>query len=157
METKVLISAELAEFLQSGMSIVMATRNGELEPAGANAWAARVHDEGDRLTVFLYEEAAREMLKNLEAFPQIALDFDLPTTHRACQVKGLYVASRPALDAERPLVERQVEGFHRDLEVIGIPSPMFAGWKTWPCIAIVVQVTALYEQTPGPGTGEPLR
>jgi hypothetical protein len=157
MEPKALISKELAEFLQCGLSIVMATRNGELEPAGALAWAARVHEERDRLTVFLYEEAAREMLTNLESYPQIALDFDLPTTHRACQVKGLYVASRPALEAERPFVEQQVEGFRRDLETIGIPYPMFAGWKTWPCTAIEVRVTALYEQTPGPGTGEPLR
>jgi hypothetical protein len=134
-----------------------ATRNGDLEPDGAWAWAARVHDDRSRLTVFFYEDAAREMLRNLETHPEIALDFDLPTSHRACQVKGLLVSSRRARKAERPEVERQVEAFAVDLEAIGIPRAMTAGWKTWPCMALEVRVTELFEQTPGPGAGEPLR
>ncbi len=156
MKKKVLISDELADFLQSGLSIVVATRDGDLEPDGAVAWAARVEDERDRLTVYLYEEAARQMLRNLEKHPEIALDFDLPTTHRACQVKGTFVSARPAREEEHALVERQADAFGRDLEAIGVPFGMFAGWKTWPCIAFEVRVAELYEQTPGPGTGGPL-
>jgi hypothetical protein len=34
---------------------------------------------------------------------------------------------------------------------------MTAGWKFWPCVAIDLRVTELYEQTPGPGAGELLR
>ena len=150
------ISDELTEFLESGLSIVVATRDGELQPDGAAACAVRVHDDRARLTVFLYERAARDMLRNLESHPGIALDFDRPTSHRACQVKGLYVASRRARAAERAVVERQVDAFATDLEAIGIPRAMMAGTKTWPCLALEVRVTELFEQTPGPGTGEPL-
>lgn len=151
------ISDELVEFLQSGLSIVVATRDGDLQPDGAVAWAARVHDDREGLTVFLHEQAAREMLANLAAHPEIALDFDRPTSHRACQVKGVHVATRRARASERALVERQLEAFAGDLEAIGIPRAMTGGGTTWPCTALELRVTQLFEQTPGPGTGEPLR
>jgi hypothetical protein len=151
------IPDELATFLESGLSIVVATRDGALQPDGAVAWAARVHDDRRRMTVFLHEQAVREMLANLESHPEIALDFDRPTSHRACQVKGLHVRARRARASERALVERQVHAFAADLEAIGIPLAMTAGWNTWPCMALELRVTQLFEQTPGPGTGEPLR
>ena len=157
MKSEVLIPKGLVTFLESGLSIVVATRNGDLEPDGAGALAVRVHEDRARLTVFLYHEAAAQMLRNLKSHPQIALDLDLPTTHRACQVKGLYVSSRPAREEERPEIERQLEGFIADLEAVGIPRAMMEGWKTWPCTALEVRVSELFEQTPGPGTGEPLR
>jgi hypothetical protein len=97
------------------------------------------------------------MLRNLTAYPQIALDFDSPTTHRACQVKGVYLSSRQAEPSERGLVDQQVDAFAADLDAIGIPGAMLQGWKTWPCTALEVRATALLEQTPGPGTGERLQ
>lgn len=157
MAEKTRISDELASFLESGLAIVVATRDAELQPYCAWGWAAKVERDRSVLTVFLYEDAAREMLKNLEAHPEIAIDLDLPTSHRACQLKGFHESSRPARASERALVEKQVEAFSADLDRIGIPRAMTAGWETWPCTALEVRVTELYEQTPGPGAGEPLR
>ena len=156
-KAEVVIPEELGAFLESGLAIVVATRNSDLEPDGAAALAVRVHENRATLTVFFFHEAATEVLRNLESHPEIALDLDLPTTHRACQVKGLYLSSRPAREEERPEIERQVEGFVADLEAIGIPRAMMAGWVLWPCTALEVRVTELFEQTPGPGAGEPLR
>src|SRR5512134_359407 len=116
MPEKLLISDELATFLESGLSIVVATRDRELQPDGATAWAARVHQDRTGMTVYFYVEAGREMLRNLDSCPEIALDFDLPTSHRACQVKGVYVSSRPAGEEQRAEVERQAGAFAADLE-----------------------------------------
>lgn len=148
---------ELAQFLASGLSIVIGTRDRDLEPAGAVAWAAVVGRDRSRLTVYLHPDAGRDLLRNLETCPEIALDLDLPTSHRACQVKGRYLSSRRARAAERPEVERQLEAFAADLERLGIPRAMSNGWQTWPCTAIEIAVTHLFEQTPGPGTGEPIK
>jgi predicted pyridoxine 5'-phosphate oxidase superfamily flavin-nucleotide-binding protein len=152
-----LISRELEEFLQSGLSIVVATRDDDLQPDGAVAWAALVHDDRAGLTVYLHDTAAKQLLRNLRKHPEIALDFDLPTSHRACQVKGRYLSSRKARAGERTEIERQLEAFGADLETIGIPRAMLSGWQAWPCSALEVRVTELFEQTPGPGAGEPLR
>ena len=150
------LSDELATFIESGLSIVVGMRDVSLRPDGAAAWAVRVHDDRVHLTLFMYAETAARLLPILATVPQVAIALDLPTTHRACQVKGVVVSTRPAIDDERPEVERQLDAFNRDLEELGIPRAMFSGWKSWPCTAIVVRATALFEQTPGPGAGEQL-
>ena len=157
MQTELVLSEAMSSFLESGMSITVATRDGNLAPDGAPAWAARVHEDATGLTLFLYEEAGRRMLRNLEAHPGIAILFDRPSQTRACQVKGMFLSSRKARAAERAEVERQFDALAADLEAIGIPRAMTAAWKHWPCLAFDVRVTALFEQTPGPGAGEPLR
>jgi hypothetical protein len=148
------VSEELAAFLECGLSIVIATRDPELQADGAPAWAAKVHEDRAHLTVFVQAQAAPAMLANLEYHPEIAILFDLPSSHRACQVKGRLTASRKARASERPEITRQAEGFRTDLESIGIPKAMTAEWKPWPCVALELRVTQIFEQTPGPGTGE---
>ena len=157
MTARRLISDELAGFLQSGVSINVATRDDELQPDGAVAWAASVHENRSHLTVFLPESSGRAMLRNLKVHPEIAIVFDKATSHRACQVKGRFASTRRSKVAERAEVERQLDGLFMDLEAIGIPRAMAAGWKIWPCVAIDLRVTQLFEQTPGPGAGEPLK
>ncbi len=150
------IGDELASFLESGLAIVIATRDADLQPDGAWAWAARVHDDREHVTVFLHPDGAAAMRRNLDVHPEIALAMDLPSNHRACQVKGVCIGSRPARRAERVHVERQIEAFRADLESIGVARGLNAAWSLWPCAALEIRVTHLFEQTPGPGTGEPL-
>lgn len=157
METKPLITDELAGFLESGLSITVGTRDGELESDAARGWAVRVHHDHTHLTVFVFDQAADALLRNLALYPQVALAIDRPTDNRACQVKGHFVSSRPARFDEEAEVERQVDGFLKELEMLGIPRAMTAGWRSWPCVAIELRVTQLFEQTPGPGAGEPMR
>jgi Pyridoxamine 5'-phosphate oxidase len=152
-----LISDEVADFIESGLSINIGTRNGKLEPDGAIAWAVQVHADRSQLTLYLHKEAAKAMLRNLRVHPEIAVLFERPTSHRACQVKGSFVSKRPAKPPERAKVERQMDGFFSDLEGIGIPRALLAELEVWPCVAIQIRATELFEQTPGPGAGEPLR
>lgn len=151
------ISDDLARFLESGVAITVATRDGDLQPDGAWGWAVRVHDDREHVTLYLHENGASAMLRNLHEHPEIAIVLDHPSTHRACQVKGFYESSRKARKDESGFVKRQVEGFAADLEAIGIPREMTAAWNPWPCMAISLKVTSLFEQTPGPGAGEPMR
>ena len=151
------ISLELAEFLESGLAIVVGTRDGDLNPDGAVAWAVEIDEDRGQLTLFMHEIAAAEMLRNLKSHPEIAINLDQPTSHRACQVKGVYLSHRPARADERELVDRQCYGFADDLEKIGFPRALTTAWQNWPCTALEVRVTQLFEQTPGPGTGGPLR
>jgi Pyridoxamine 5'-phosphate oxidase len=152
-KTKTPLDEDLARFLESGLAITVATRDGEMQPDGSWAWAVRVEDGGSELSVFLYEEAAAAMLRNLTAHPEIAIVVDQPTSHRACQVKGTFLSSRPARPEERAEIERQVGLFRADLGVIGLPAGLTAGWVLWPATALRVRVTDVFEQTPGPGTG----
>lgn len=151
------ITTSLAGFLESGLAITVATRDAQLQPDGAWAWAARVEKDLTHMTLFFFEQAAPDVLRDLKCCPWIAAVLDRPTSHRACQVKGTFVSSRPGRPSERKLVERQVEALRADLERIGLPLALTAGWTYWPSVALRVRVEQLFEQTPGPGAGEPMR
>jgi hypothetical protein len=71
-------------------------------------------------------------------------------------VKGEFVAMRQADETEQAPVVAQWNGFVTSLEHVGIPRALTAAWTTWPAVAIRLRVTALFEQTPGPGAGAPL-
>ncbi len=152
-----LISRRLAEFLQSGLSIAVAARDGGLRPSGARAWAATVEEDGSHLTVFLYAKSAESILRDLRKRPPVAVVFDRPTDARACQIKGTFAGSRRARPEERGELERQVGGLFEQLGKIGFPRTLLTGWKFWPAAAIRIRVTDLFQQTPGPGAGEPMR
>jgi hypothetical protein len=148
------ISEELAGFLQSGVSISIGTRDGNLAPNGTRAWAVTV--DGDRLhvTAFLSAKTAAPLLRDLQAHPEVALVFDRPSDSRACQIKGTYLESRRGRAAERKEIDRQVGEFFTDLERIGFPPKALAGWTMWPVVAIRMRITDVFHQTPGPGAGE---
>lgn len=152
-----MIPDELAAFLQSGISISLATRDARLAPSGARVWAAALDDDRVHLTAYVLAAAAPRVLADLEDNGQAALSFARPADHRTIQVKGTFVESRPAADAERAEVDRQVGGFLRELEGIGIPRAMFANYQWWPAVAIRLRTFELFNQTPGPGAGERLR
>lgn len=151
------IPEELADFLASGLSISIGTRDAALAPEGTRGWAVTVDGDRTHLTAYLTAKTAGSILRNLEANKQIAICFDRPSDSRACQLKGEFVEGRRARPAERAEIERQVSGFFADLELIGVPRAVFSGWLRWPAIAVRMRVTDVFHQTPGPGAGERLK
>ena len=152
-----MIDAQLAAFLEEGIFIDLATRNERLEPHGARGVAAAVDEDGTRLVVFLTTAAADVLRPDLESNGQVAISFARPPDERACQIKGRFVGARPANDAEKPAVQRQCEGRQARVASIGFERAIYEHWPWWPCVAIRVHVEAIFNQTPGPGTGAPLR
>jgi hypothetical protein len=151
-----MIDRDLAAFLQEGLGIHVGTRNGSHEPNGARAIALRVEPDGVHLVVYVAEIAAARLMADLEANGQAAVSLARPVDERAVQLKGTFVAARRATDAERPAVMAQLDGFRGSLERIGIPRVATLSWNTWPAVAITLKTTAVFNQTPGPGTGAPL-
>ena len=148
-----MLDPKLASFLQEGVGIHLGTRNDRLEPDGARALAVSVDADGSHLTVYIAELAARRIVPALTASGQAAVSFGRPIDDRACQVKGRLVSVRPAEPRERALIQAQFEAFLTNLEYIGIPRAGAANWATWPAVAIRLETTAVFEQTPGPDAG----
>jgi hypothetical protein len=151
-----MIDHELAGFLEEGLGIHVGTRDERLRPAGSRAIAARIEHGGRQLVVYLPATGADRLRPHLEANGQAAVTFGRPVDERSCQVKGVFVDAWEATAEERPLVVGQREGFLRQLELIGIPRLVAAGWVAWPAVAIRLKVTAVFEQTPGPDAGYPI-
>ena len=152
-----MLSEEVASFLTSGLSLNVATASRELEPNGTRAFAAVVEPDLAHVVVFVHASVAPSLVRDLAENPRIALTFGRPIDHRTCQIKGTFVGSREATADDVEEVARQAEGFARSLETIGISRDLMAGWSPWPAVALRFRATESYEQTPGPGAGEPLR
>jgi hypothetical protein len=148
-----MIDAQLAAFLEEGIAIQLATRNERLEPNGTRVVAASVDPTGTYVTAYVPEAAATHVLPDLESNGQAAIVFARPPDERACQLKGVFVGARAATADEREMVMAQRDRWLDRLASIGLARATFASWSPWPCVAIQVRVHAIFNQTPGPGTG----
>jgi hypothetical protein len=99
------------------------------------------------------EIAAARLRRDLESNGQAAVVFGRPEDERSCQVKGVFVDIRSAAESERPILEKQWDGFLNQLQMIGIPRVSASNWTIWPAVAIRLKVTTIFEQTPGPQAG----
>jgi hypothetical protein len=148
-----MIDRELAAFLQEGIAIQLGTRNARLEPNGVRVVAVSVEDDGRHLTAYVPDIAVRHVLPDLKDNGYAALVFARPPDERACQVKATFAGSRTADDGEREAVEGQWGRWLERLNGIGVSRPALEPWDVWPCVAIRLQVTAIFNQTPGPNAG----
>lgn len=151
-----MVGQELAGFLEEGLVIHIATRNARLEPNGARVTAIKTEPDGQHVIVYVPKAAEPRVLPNLEENGQAAVVTVRVRDERSCQLKGTFVSSRSATDRERPFVMDQWDRFVQNIEQIGLPRAVTEHWKVWPCLAIRLKVTALFDQTPGPRAGAPL-
>jgi hypothetical protein len=151
-----MIDTDLAAFLEEGIAIQLGTRNERLEPTGVRVTAVRVEPGGTHLIAFVPQVAAPHVLPDLEANGQAALVFARPPDERACQVKGEFTGARPATEADRPFLDAQWNRWLDRLETIGYPRAATEYLPNWPSVAVRLRVTALFNQTPGPGAGAKL-
>ena len=151
-----MIDNELAAFLEEGIAIQIGTRNGRLEPNGARVVAVRVEGNGTQIVAFVPERAAPQVLPDLKENGQAALVFARPPDERSCQVKGVFEGMGAAGAADEPFVRGQWDRWLQRLTTIGLPLSTLEGWDVWPCVAIRIRVTALFNQTPGPNAGAAL-
>jgi hypothetical protein len=148
-----MIDSELAAFLEEGIGIQIGTRDANLAPNGARVVAVRVEEDGTHLTAFVPSGAAAQVLPDLEANGQAAIVFARPPDERSCQVKGVFAGLGAAGVTEERFVRDQWQRWLERLTLIGLPLATFEGWDAWPCVAIRIRVTALFNQTPGPNAG----
>ena len=150
------VPENVARELEELAAIHVATRDGSLVPDEAMASAARLSEDGGRLTVYLPDATSGASLSNLRENGAIAVVLSAPLTHRTVQLKGKVEGIRPAREAEREAVLRHAASFDAQVEAIGLPPEVVRRRAKWPCHAVTFEVAGAWEQTPGPGAGEPL-
>lgn len=148
-----MIDEILAEFLQSGLGIHLGTRNEQLEPSGCRAAAVKVESDGKHVVVYVPKAASPRVFDNLRRNGSAAVSMARPADERAVQVKGLMLFSWDAKPDEEEFARAQWAGFLGQLDAIGLPGAATSSWAIFPCVAVRLKVTALFNQTPGPDAG----
>lgn len=146
---------ELPRLLEGLNVIAVGTRGAALVPSCVHAVGIAFDGPG-RMTVFIPEAAGAESLENIAENGAVAVVFEKPMTHRTVQVKGRCVAMRPAGETDRPAVDGWAERFAEDVIAVGAPIPHARRLRRWPSRAVTLEVTDVFEQTPGPHAGERL-
>ncbi|HXU80292.1 MAG TPA: pyridoxamine 5'-phosphate oxidase family protein [Polyangia bacterium] len=150
-----LITPELARFLEGPNSIIVATQDGQRMPECARGLLLRCPG-GDDVTLWLPAAVAARTAANLAVEPRIAVAAELPSAHVTRQLKGIATRVLTAPDQRRALLDEGWEAFVQQCGTVGLPRRLLDRVVRWPVTEIHIRVNAVFDQTPGPGAGEPL-
>lgn len=153
------ISASVASFVTSGVSITVCGRNERLVPSIAKAAGCQVSADGRELSVLLFAEAAEAVCRDIADNRVVAVCFSRPSTNQTMQLKGRDARSERASPLEVAIARRCVDLLIDDLLPLGFDRHMlesyFWGDRT-DLLAIRFSPDAAFVQTPGPQAGAAL-
>lgn len=152
------LTQELAEFCQSGVSVVIAARAADGTPMAGMAKACLITPEG-MMRIFLPGPANAGLLDAFSRGSPIAATFSAPRNHRSIQVKSGPVQRADIQVGDLDEVARQIRIFASELVIVNY-TPRFAaaytGYRPEEIVAIEFLPDDAFVQTPGPGAGEQL-
>jgi hypothetical protein len=156
------ITAKLRAFLESGVSVVVGTRDGNLVPEVTRAWGLLVSKDRKTISLCAPFATSRKTLDNLADNGQITVCCCLPTSYKTVQLKGRCIQKADPSRADLAAVERHREAFGRMNERIGFARQRTeAFWRSeLESSAVLVKLRfapeQIFDQTPGPDAGSPL-
>lgn len=151
------LSRELVEFVESGVSVQVGTRDSSLVPESVRAIGARVESGRKSIVVFVPVATGARTIANLADNGRVAICFSRMADHSTIQIKGRAREFALASDAERAHVDHYRGEFAQNLAFLGLPPRLSYRVSNWPCHAVRLDVETIWVQTPGPGAGEALR
>ena len=154
-----LLSVDVADFIQSGLSITVAARGERLVPSIARAVACRVDAARRQVTVLLFSDAAGPLLRDIASNGRVAVCFSQPSTDRTLQLKGLDAITVPASAQDLAVARQSLDRFCVELAQLGWNAelPEALCWRA-PANLLGIRFTpeSAFDQTPGPGAGRAL-
>jgi len=154
------LDVEHAAFMQSGVSVIVATRDASLDPEVVRAGGCRLSRDRRRVTLLVDPARAERLLADMAANGMVAVVFSQPSTHRTIQLKGSDAVTTTAGRRDRALLATQRTAWIEDLLRIGYSRDFAeALWGPLPqaLVAIVFTPSAAFQQTPGPAAGQLIR
>ena len=146
----------IAAFLDSGVSMVGASANEELEPEAFRMWGASL-SEGGILRALVSSDAG-ETFHRVGEGTVISMTFADPLNLKSIQVKG---RSLRAAEPPGPEDLARMEGYEDHLRpkarLNGTPLPLLEAIRPRSVFVVSVLVEEAYDQTPGPLAGTPLK
>lgn len=150
------IPEDLVDFLEGGVSILVATRDAQSMPEVARGVGASISRDRTKVTIFLHEEWGAKALANLASNGEIAVGFSRPLDNFAIQLKGKVSETVPSAQLARTVADRYHASYSEQLYMVGFPRSTTKRFRVWPSTAVTFEVRDIFVQTPGPDAGKPL-
>jgi hypothetical protein len=147
---------DVAELSRQGVAVIVGTCDASLVPAVSRGWGPVLSDDGTRLTLCVDAPAGSATRANLEAGSPLAVTMSRPTSYLSVQLKGpVFALGEPDAEALR-MVEEHLESVTAETTAIGVPPTFMRTLAATELLAVGIEVTERYDQTPGPGAGRAL-
>jgi hypothetical protein len=153
---------QLRQVVESGVTVLVATRDARLIPEMVRGWGLRVLPDLQQLEICIAECTGRQTLDNLADNGEVAVTVTVPSTYRSIQFKGRAVETSAPFPEDYEHVDRDRESFLAAVEQVGLLRPIatriFAAEMevSSAMIKIRLGIREIFEQTPGPRAGSRL-
>ncbi|MCU9850522.1 hypothetical protein OEZ60_21315 [Defluviimonas sp. WL0024] len=152
------LTAELADFCQSGISVILASRGTAGRPVVGRGLACRIDAEG-RVRVIYREPANAAFQRAIATGAPIAVTFTKPYSHRSIQLKAPRAEIVRPAPPDGPAAFSQARAFRDELVAIGYAESLATGYTRFEpheLAALEFLPDRAFVQTPGPSAGSAL-
>jgi hypothetical protein len=150
------LPADLVEFVESGVSVLVGTRDAQLRPHAMRGFGVTCDPDRKGIALYLAEAVSQAVLADLRDNAQVAVTFSRPIDHRSLQLKGTVLEIRPITSGERLIQERYLAAWVEQVYQVGLPRALGRRMQIFPSFAVQIALQEIYQQTPGPGAGRRL-
>ncbi len=154
------LDPEHAAFLQGAPSITLASRGPDNLPNITRGIGCRVSRDRRRISIFLVENQAADLLADIRANGVIAAVFAEATSARSFQFKGSDAAVGRLKPGDARLLAAYRKAFVDEVEKLGFYRPAIEALvASTPeqVVAVTFTPNAAFSQTPGPAAGARLQ
>lgn len=150
----VTVPRDIQDLAALGVVVSMVTRNERLTPCLMDGMGLQFSEDGSQLAIFVADKWYGPTLDNARANGRIAVTFCRPITFQAVQVKGLFRECRSMTAADNAVFAAWLAQFKQELLSTGHSRESIGALKFAATHAVVIDVTDVFLQTPGPRAGE---
>jgi hypothetical protein len=143
--------------LEPGTTVVMASVDAQKVPSCCRAIAVASTGDDATLTVYVPLATSHDVLRNIATTRRVAITVTAPLTHTSTQLKGTTVDVRLAREDEAAFVHARRDAMAETLDALGLPRRVTGNVSCWPAFAVTARIDEMFDQTPGPNAGAPLR
>lgn len=155
-----ILDAHIASFITAPeVSMALASRDADHVPSLFKAAGCRVNAERTRVTLFVDQQLAASVVRDLRAGGPVAVVFSVPATHRTLQIKGERAEVGPVTPADREFARTHADVVVAHIAALGYTEEAlrcYFHYAPEQLVAVSFAPTAAFEQTPGPGAGNRL-
>lgn len=148
---------ELRDFIsRKCFSLMLGTRNNDLQPAVQRAFGVKASEDFSHISFFIPKSLSEQTLANLKENGRAAGTAVDIGTHQTLQFKGEFVSCHDCNDSDMQEFYANMTGFGGFIEkFFGAEAlAQMQAFNILPLVSITFKIQDIFNQTPGPGTGQ---
>jgi hypothetical protein len=147
-----MITQKLKEYLTHGLGMGMGTRDAELTPDFNRVLGGYAVDD-HHVAFFIDEPTSQKALANIRDNQMMSVVMVNIDNVESYQMKGKWTRTAPLTEEEEQLFNKYMKDFEVVATKVGLPLGLVYNYPHTKMIAVTMEVTEIFDQTPKKGTG----